>query len=34
LALSKIKAADGSNAPLLGMDATQAGQRRILAWTW
>ncbi len=30
LALSQIKAATGSNSPLLGQDATQAGERRIL----
>jgi HK97 family phage major capsid protein len=30
LALSKVKTGTGSNAPLLGQDATQAGQRRVL----
>ncbi len=30
LALSKVKEASGSNRPLLGADATAAGQRRIL----
>ena len=29
MTLSQIKTATGSNAPLLGQDATQAGERRI-----
>ncbi len=30
LTLSQIKTGTGSNAPLLGQDATQAGERRVL----
>lgn len=30
LALAKIKSGTGSNSPLLGLDATSAGQRRVL----
>ncbi len=30
LTLSEIETGSGSNAPLLGQDATQAGERRIL----